>query len=93
VTFPAFEWHGDRTRWGDHNVLYFEEGEPLDDEWELPDLYENLRGRRALALPHHTGYAVGNRGETGTSTTPSCRRSQRSTPATGRARGSRRRSR
>jgi hypothetical protein len=63
VTFPAHEWHGDRTRWGDHNVIYREEGEPLDDEPDLPDLYANLRGRPALALPHHTGYEVGNRGK------------------------------
>jgi len=63
VTFPAFEWHGDRTRWGDHNVLYFEEGDPLDDARELPDLLENLRDRRALAIPHHTGYHTGHRGK------------------------------
>ncbi|MFB6219409.1 MAG: DUF3604 domain-containing protein, partial [Halobacteriaceae archaeon] len=31
VTFPGYEWHGDRTRWGDHNVLYRSEGGPLDD--------------------------------------------------------------
>lgn len=63
VTFPAFEWHGNRTRWGDHNVIYFEEGEPLDDAWELTDLFSNLRDRRALAIPHHTGYIGGNRGK------------------------------
>ena len=56
TTFLGYEWHGNRTRWGDHNVIYFDEDEPLDDAWELADLYRNLRSRRALALPHHTGY-------------------------------------
>lgn len=63
VTFPAYEWNGNRTRWGDHNVIYYEEGEPLDDALELEDLYEALRERKALAIPHHTGYTVGQRGK------------------------------
>jgi hypothetical protein len=64
VTFPAYEWHGDRTRWGDHNVVYREEGAPLDDARDLGDLYANLRDREtaAFALPHHTGYRPGRRG-------------------------------
>lgn len=62
VTFPGFEWHGNRTRWGDYNVLYREEGYPLEPVRELPDLYEAIRGRPALAIPHHTGYEPGNRG-------------------------------
>jgi hypothetical protein len=65
VTFPAYEWHGDRSRWGDHNVVYREEGPPLDDARDLADLYANLSEGDvpALALPHHTGYAVGRRGK------------------------------
>lgn len=62
VTFPGYEWHGNRTRWGDHNVIYRREGYPLDDAWELPDLYANLRTREAIAIPHHTGYQPGWRG-------------------------------
>lgn len=63
VTFPAYEWNGNRRRWGDHNVIYFEEGGPLDDAWELADLYENLRSldMPAMALPHHTAYKQGER--------------------------------
>jgi hypothetical protein len=61
VTFPGYEWHGDRTRWGDHTVVYFEEGYPLDDESDLPDLYENMRERRAFVIPHHTAYLLGQR--------------------------------
>ena len=63
TTFPGYEWHGDRTRFGDHNVIYRDGDGPLDDAWELPRLFENLRQRRALALPHHTGYARGWRGK------------------------------
>ena len=61
TTFLSYEWHGNRTRYGDHNVIYFDEDRPLDDSWELADLYANLRQCRAWALPHHTGYAPGNR--------------------------------
>lgn len=62
VTFPAYEWHGDRRRWGDHHVLYRREGYPLDDERDLPDLYDTMADRDALVVPHHTGYRVGERG-------------------------------
>ena len=30
VTFPGYEWTGGRRVWGDHNVVYFEEGKPLE---------------------------------------------------------------
>jgi len=63
VTFLGYEWHGNRRRYGDHNVIYFDEDNPLDDTWKLEDLYENLRGRRAIAIPHHTGYCRGWRGK------------------------------
>jgi len=63
VTFLGYEWHGNRTRWGDHNVIYFDEDNPLDDAWELEELYENLRSRKAVAIPHHTAYLKGRRGK------------------------------
>jgi hypothetical protein len=63
VTLPSYEWVGDRTRWGDHNVFYFEEGHPLDLSETLAELYDGLDQRDALALPHHTGYQVANRGK------------------------------
>jgi hypothetical protein len=56
VTFPAYEWHGDRRRWGDHNVIYREEGHPIDDRAAFPELCDALRDRPALAIPHHTAY-------------------------------------
>ena len=58
VTFLGYEWHGNRTRYGDHNVIYCDDG-LLDDAWSLPELYANLRERRAFVLPHHTGYCPG----------------------------------
>jgi hypothetical protein len=61
VAFPGYEWNGDRTRWGDHNVFYFEAGHPLEDAETAEDLYEHATDHDALAIPHHTGYAVGNR--------------------------------
>jgi len=62
ITFPGYEWIGNRTRYGDHNVFYFDEG-PLDLSWRIEDLFANLRRRCAIAIPHHTGYKVGQRGK------------------------------
>lgn len=63
VTFPAYEWNGNRDRWGDHNVYYRDEGYPLDQTLDLPALLENMSDRDALVLPHHTAYEIGNRGK------------------------------
>jgi len=63
VTFLGYEWHGDRRRYGDHNVYYLRDYEPLDCSRSLPELYENLRKTEAIAIPHHTGYQVGERGK------------------------------
>jgi len=63
VTFMGYEWHGNRTRYGDHNVIYLENNSLLDDSWELSKLYDNLRAHNAIALPHHTAYMPGCRGK------------------------------
>ncbi|MBS3765195.1 DUF3604 domain-containing protein, partial [Candidatus Bipolaricaulota bacterium] len=63
VTLTGYEWHGDRRRYGDNNVIYFEGGGNLDPEPELPDLYENLSGEKALVIPHHIGYQKKRRGK------------------------------
>ncbi len=63
TTFPGYEWNGNRTKYGDHNVIYLNEGNPLDDCWELSNLYTRLAARKAIAIPHHTGYLVGSRGK------------------------------
>ncbi|MDP6357386.1 MAG: DUF3604 domain-containing protein [Planctomycetota bacterium] len=61
VTFVGYEWGGNRTRWGDHNVYYFDEDNLLDDADDIDDLYANLRKTRALAIPHHVGYLTTQR--------------------------------
>jgi len=65
VTLLGYEWHGDRKRYGDHNVIYFdlEEENPLDPTEKLPSLYRKLQKRKALAIPHHMGYKKGCRGK------------------------------
>ncbi len=63
VTFLGYEWHGDRRRYGDHNVYYLNDYSPLDSSETLPQLYENLRRTKGIAIPHHTGYQVGERGK------------------------------
>jgi len=61
VTFPGYEWIGNRTRWGDHNVVYRHDDQPLDLAMHIDDLYANLRRRGGIAIPHHSGYAPGHR--------------------------------
>jgi len=60
VAFPGYEWQGDG-RWGDHNVIYKNEGNPVFTADTLAELYECLRGIEAIAVPHHTAYYVGQR--------------------------------
>ena len=61
VTFPGYEWQGDGTS-GDHNLIFRREGAPIFRVDTLTDLYERLRGRKVLAIPHHLAYRVGRRG-------------------------------
>ncbi|MGD9496720.1 MAG: DUF3604 domain-containing protein [Armatimonadota bacterium] len=63
VTFAGYEWSGDRTRWGDHNVFYPFDDPPLDLSLHIDELYANLRARGGIAIPHHTAYAFANRGK------------------------------
>lgn len=60
VAFPGYEWQGNG-RWGDHNVVYRREGQPIHAVDTLPALYDCLRAHDAIAIPHHTGYYVGQR--------------------------------
>jgi hypothetical protein len=61
VTFPGYEWQGDGSG-GDHNVFSLHEGLPIFRVDKLSELYDCLRGREALAIPHHTAYRPGLRG-------------------------------
>jgi len=60
VTFPGYEWQGDGS-WGDHNVIYKNEGPGVCVSGTHPELYDRLRRLDALAIPHHTGYLTGIR--------------------------------
>ena len=62
LTFPGYEWSGDRTRWGDVNVFFYEDGK-LDLSDSLPELYEHFKGRKVFLFPHHTGYLPTQRGK------------------------------
>ncbi|MCD6359441.1 MAG: DUF3604 domain-containing protein [Armatimonadetes bacterium] len=61
VTFAGYEWTGDRTRWGDHNVFYPFDDPPLDLSMTIDELYANLRAVGGIAIPHHVAYSFGNR--------------------------------
>jgi len=61
VTFPGYEWQGNGSS-GDHNVFSLHEGLPIFRVETLAELYAALRGRQALAIPHHTAYRPGVRG-------------------------------
>lgn len=63
VTFPGFEWHGNRKFYGDHNVFYFNDYEPLVGYKKLEDLYQHLREHKGIAIPHHTAYKIRERGK------------------------------
>jgi hypothetical protein len=63
VAFPGYEWQGNG-RWGDHNVILESEGSTICTADTIAGLYAFLRGRDALAIPHHTGYYVGQRAPT-----------------------------
>lgn len=63
VTFPGYEWHGNRRRWGDHNVYYPGAGGELLACESLSQLYEQVRKFKGIVIPHHTAYLVGERGK------------------------------
>jgi len=62
VTFPGYEWQGDGMS-GDHNVIFREEGGAIVKVGDLRELYAQLRGQEAVAIPHHTAYQRGARGK------------------------------
>ncbi|MFQ6098175.1 MAG: DUF3604 domain-containing protein, partial [Armatimonadota bacterium] len=70
VTFLGYEWSGTTSVGGDHNVLYLRDDEPIfrsshelisdrsdqdTDRCPVSALYEELRGRDAITIPHVGG--------------------------------------
>jgi hypothetical protein len=60
IAFPSYEWHS--LEFGDHNVYSAAPQLPLKDADDLPGLREVCRTAKAIAIPHHIGYASGYRG-------------------------------
>jgi hypothetical protein len=60
IAFPGYEWQGDGSC-GDHNVMYRQEGQPIYTPQTIGELYACLRGKDAIAIPHHIGYQTGLR--------------------------------
>ncbi len=70
VTYLGYEWSGNTPAGGDHNVIWFDDGQPIyrSSHWQIPDrsdahldrypiseLYETLRDTKALIIPHIGG--------------------------------------
>ena len=60
VTFLAQEWSSNR--WGDHNIYYLRDDEPLRFASSLSELYAAVEGVEAMVIPHHSAYPLGQRG-------------------------------
>ena len=60
--FMGYEWQGNGN-YGDHNVFYLDDIQPLHRCSRFPTLMRKLPRKRAIAIPHHTAYQVGQRGK------------------------------
>jgi hypothetical protein len=60
IAFPSYEWHS--LAYGDHNVYAAGPELPLSDAPDLLGLRSVCRNAKAIAIPHHIGYAAGYRG-------------------------------
>ncbi|MDP6779737.1 MAG: DUF3604 domain-containing protein [Candidatus Latescibacteria bacterium] len=55
--FLGYEWHSGP--WGDVHVVCLDDDEPMCFAQNLGDLQSHYRSRRAILIPHHTGYVSG----------------------------------
>lgn len=63
VPFLGYEWQGNGN-YGDHNIFYLDNNEAIIYQFlHFPELLKMLPKKRAIAIPHHTGYKVGKRGK------------------------------
>lgn len=64
VAFAGYEWQGNG-RWGDHNVFFLHDHQPIVLPDTSPELFAALRAlaTEVIAIPHHPAYMVGVRGK------------------------------
>ncbi len=64
VAFAGYEWQGNG-RWGDHNVFFLHDHQPILLPDTTPELFRQLRelGTKVIAIPHHPAYITGVRGK------------------------------
>lgn len=60
VTFIGYECHS--MKYGDHVALNYDLDAPLLECTSVPDLMNQLSGKKAFVTPHHMGYQEGFRG-------------------------------
>ena len=60
--FLGYEWQGAGLD-GDHNVFYLDDDMPIHTPLRYETLCEKLEKGRAIAIPHHLAYQVGERGK------------------------------
>lgn len=62
VVYMGYEWQGNGED-GDHNVFFLSNEEQMVHPMTYKELCEKLPLGKAIAIPHHTGYALGHRGK------------------------------
>ncbi|WP_062320118.1 hypothetical protein [Halolactibacillus sp. JCM 19043] len=60
--FMGYEWQGNGED-GDHNVYYLNNDQDIHHPMTYKELLNKIPKSQAMAIPHHTGYAVGHRGK------------------------------
>lgn len=60
--FMGYEWQGNGED-GDHNVYYLNNDQGIHHPMTYKELLNKIPKGQAMAIPHHTGYAVGHRGK------------------------------
>jgi len=60
VTFLGYEWSS--FKYGDHNIYYLNDYEPCIPAKTPRELYNNVKGKPAIIIPHHPAYPLRSRG-------------------------------
>lgn len=60
--FMGYEWQGNGLD-GDHNVFFKDNNQNPEFPLNYLELIEKYQGKEVIGIPHHTAYALGNRGK------------------------------